>query len=381
MDLTWRSRLNAGDGARQQQPASAQNTAQNSTPNAAPNTAQTTQSPKRAIPNSKNAVLVNSCQVEVRNVSWEYADIVPDYVAGSSTGILFLSLRYHRLHPEYVHTRIERLGAMYQLRILLLMCDVADSEASIKEVTKTCLINNMTVVVAWSPQQAGHYLSLYLQLDNKPPDSLKEKTPTDYQSIVNNALTSIKGVNKTDVYQLLTRFGVGRGDNWRKLNSHITQSVKNIIKASPDELSKCPGFGDVKVRRMQEAFNYSFKVGFKEQPASGTTADTAAATGSSGTLPTNADGKESQQREADGEDEIDLLDSDEDALNEVAANFDNPQQKAGQSDQQEQEKEQEKDQAQPHRTPPQPRSHPEEEIDLLDSDEDALDQVAANFEY
>jgi len=33
-------------------------------------------------------------------------------------------LRYHRLHPEYLHQRIEKLGAMYQLRVLLVMCDV-----------------------------------------------------------------------------------------------------------------------------------------------------------------------------------------------------------------------------------------------------------------
>ena len=34
------------------------------------------------------------------------------------------SLKYHRLHPEYVHQRIERLGTSYNLRILLIVCDV-----------------------------------------------------------------------------------------------------------------------------------------------------------------------------------------------------------------------------------------------------------------
>ncbi|TIB08266.1 hypothetical protein E3P89_02352 [Wallemia ichthyophaga] len=279
--------------------------------------------------------------------------------------------------------RIERLGAMYQLRILLLMCDVADSEGSIKEVTKTCLINNMTVVIAWSPQQAGHYLSLYLQLDNKPPDSLKEKTPTDYQSIVNNALTTIKGVNKTDVYQLLTRFG----------------SFKNIVKASPDELTKCPGFGDVKVRRMQEAFNYSLKVGVKGQQLSGKNADTGVENKnknqSQSIQQTGADAgsgvSENQAlQQRDGE-EIDLLDSDEDALDQVAANFDHSKQDNVSDEQKKQQKQQQekKEQAvsqhhihqlhQPNE--PSEPSQPEEEIDLLDSDEDALNEVTANFNY
>lgn len=34
------------------------------------------------------------------------------------------SLRYHRLHPEYIHKRIEALGHSYNLRILLLLCDI-----------------------------------------------------------------------------------------------------------------------------------------------------------------------------------------------------------------------------------------------------------------
>ncbi|TIB67139.1 DNA repair protein rad10 [Wallemia mellicola] len=367
-----------------------------------------TQSPRRALPNSKNAVLVNSCQrgnpilKEVRNVSWEYTDIVPDYVAGSSTGILFLSLRYHRLHPEYIHTRVERLGAMYQLRILLLMCDVVvfnffktDSEASIKEITKvkTCLINNITVVIAWScviltcqpsPQQAGHYLSLYLQLDNKPPDSLREKSSTDYHSMVANALTTVKGINKTDVYQLLTRFG----------------SIKNIVKASPDEISKCPGFGDIKVRRMQEAFISLFKIGFKNSNDSSTASNDQSQrdkkTGLLGTesndLLLRENSPSHQVNVQPPEEEIDLLDSDEDALNEVVANFDSLRE---QNDNSQKGKEQQNQRPlsnqenvidlldsdeetleQQNRKAP---TNQEDVIDLLDSDEEALNQVAADF--
>ncbi len=34
------------------------------------------------------------------------------------------SLKYHRLHPEYIATRIEKLGISYKLRILLILCDI-----------------------------------------------------------------------------------------------------------------------------------------------------------------------------------------------------------------------------------------------------------------
>ena len=73
----------------------------------------------------------------------EFGDIVPDFEVGRTTGVLYLrwfalyewvwwrmmltlfsSLKYHRLHPEYIHQRIEKLGHRYNLRILLIVCDI-----------------------------------------------------------------------------------------------------------------------------------------------------------------------------------------------------------------------------------------------------------------
>ena len=55
----------------------------------------------------------------IRNVPWEYTEIVPDYVMGAKTCALFLSLRYHVLHPDYIHDRLKKLGRQYELRVLL----------------------------------------------------------------------------------------------------------------------------------------------------------------------------------------------------------------------------------------------------------------------
>ena len=81
---------------------------------------------------------------------------------------MYHSLRYHRLHPEYIHQRIERLGHSYNLRVLLLMCDIvrrarltlvhpadplapqSEHQDPIRELTKVCLLNNITVIVTWS---------------------------------------------------------------------------------------------------------------------------------------------------------------------------------------------------------------------------------------
>lgn len=105
---------------------------------------------------SGSTIIVNSCQrgnpllKHIRNIGWEYGDIVPDYQVGAASCALFLSLRYHRLHPEYIHNRIQKLGNMFSLRILLVICDVDQHQSALKELTKVALVNNLTLMVAWT---------------------------------------------------------------------------------------------------------------------------------------------------------------------------------------------------------------------------------------
>lgn len=48
----------------------------------------------------------------VENVKWEFlpANVTssefPDYILGATTGALFLSLKYHLLHPDYLYARM-----------------------------------------------------------------------------------------------------------------------------------------------------------------------------------------------------------------------------------------------------------------------------------
>jgi hypothetical protein len=92
--------------------------------------------------------------------------------------------------------------------------------------TQVCLVNEWTIVVAWryqwshpldfhvlntmwiSNEEVAIYLQTYKAYENKSPDSIKERVDKDYPSLLRAALTSIKGVNKTDVTTLRTHFGV-----------------------------------------------------------------------------------------------------------------------------------------------------------------------------
>jgi DNA excision repair protein ERCC-1 len=200
-------------------------------------------------PGTGNNIIINPNQrlnpvLEcIRNVGKEFGDIVSDFQVGRTSGVLFLSLKYHRLHPEYIHTRIEKLGHAYNLRILLIMCDVSEHQEPIRELTKVCLINNITIIVAWSIEEAGQYISTLKQFEHKPPDLIKERVDKDYNAVLRTALTSISKVNKTDVETLRSSLG----------------SFADIARAPSDRLQTLPGFGPVKVRRIKDAFDKPFR--------------------------------------------------------------------------------------------------------------------------
>jgi len=202
-------------------------------------------------PSSGNSIIINPCQrlnpiVEcIRNVPKEFGDITPDYQVGRTTGVLFLSLRYHRLHPEYIHQRIERLGQSYNLRILLIMCDISEHQDPIRELTRVCLLNNITVIVAWSADEAGQYLTAYKQSEHRPPTLIRERVDKTPDALLRTALTSIPRVNKTDVETLRASFG----------------SFAKIAQADAEQLARLPGFGPKKVARLKDAFERPFRTG------------------------------------------------------------------------------------------------------------------------
>ncbi|XP_012616883.1 DNA excision repair protein ERCC-1 isoform X2 [Microcebus murinus] len=178
----------------------------------------------------------------VRNVPWEFGDVIPDYVLGQSTCALFLSLRYHNLHPDYIHERLQGLGKNFALRVLLIQVDVKDPQQALKELAKMCILADCTLVLAWSPEEAGRYLETYKAYEQKPADLLLEKLEQDFVSRVTECLTTVKSVNKTDSQTLLATFG----------------SLEQLIAASREDLALCPGLGPQKARRLFEVLHEPF---------------------------------------------------------------------------------------------------------------------------
>jgi len=179
----------------------------------------------------------------IRNVPVQYHTMVPDYIFSSTGAALFLSIRYHNLYPEYIYRRIAALGKDFTLRVLLVLVDVDDNAAVLLHLNKAAVTHNLTLVLAWSEEEAARYLETYKALDGKDSSVIqKAKDSTHLADQVTDVLTVVKGVNKTDAASVLTQFG----------------SVAAAMAASPDELGLISGLGEVKVKRLHNAFHKPF---------------------------------------------------------------------------------------------------------------------------
>ncbi|KAJ3640767.1 hypothetical protein Zmor_027310 [Zophobas morio] len=176
------------------------------------------------------------------NVPWEYDDIVPDYQMGKTTCALFLSLRYHNLNPDYIHERLKLLGKMYELRILLVQVDISDPHHILKNLTRICILADLTLVLAWSAEEAGKILETYKIYENKPADNIMERGESSPYIRLLQVLTSIKPINKTDAMNLIAKF----------------TTLEGIIKASESQLSECPGLGPVKAKKLYTTLHEKF---------------------------------------------------------------------------------------------------------------------------
>ena len=87
------------------------------------------------------------------------------------------------------------------------------------------ILSELTLMLAWSAEEAGRILETYKTHEDKPPDLIMEKNNPDPHSKLVEALTSVKSVNKTDAATLIAAFG----------------TMEGIVAASIEDLSMCPG--------------------------------------------------------------------------------------------------------------------------------------------
>ncbi|KAF4595783.1 hypothetical protein GQ602_001396 [Ophiocordyceps camponoti-floridani] len=208
---------------------------------------------------SASAILVSPRQrgnpilASIRSMPWEYSDLPADYVLGQSTCALFLSLKYHRLHPEYIYTRIRNLQGKYTLRVLLTMVDIPNHEDSLRELSKTSVVNNVTVILCWSAAEAARYLELYKSYENASFAAIRGRQASSYADRLVDFVTVPRSLNKSDAVAMVANFG----------------SLKNAVNADPEQLALLGGWGGVKVKRWTAAVDEPFRVNKSSKRGSG----------------------------------------------------------------------------------------------------------------
>ncbi|CAB3377263.1 Hypothetical predicted protein [Cloeon dipterum] len=214
---------------------------------------------KSSGPVNYSALLVNPKQKgnpllkHITNVAWQYEEgIAADYQPTRTAGILFLSMQYHNLNPEYLHERIKGISNMYDLRVLLVQVDFANSEPLLRTLNRICLLAQMTLVLAWSAEQAGKVVETYKMYENKPPDMIMERNADEPYFQMVKALCCVPSVNRADAVTLLSVFG----------------SLEKIAKAPLEKLELCPGFGPAKAERLWRALRKPFlRLGVTQEDA------------------------------------------------------------------------------------------------------------------
>lgn len=201
-----------------------------------------------------SAIIVNHCQrgnpvlEHIHNVPLQYADkdsgMSPDYVMSVSTCCLFLSLRYHALHPNYIYDRIRALQktGQFLLRIILCLVDVKEPAEIVKELAKAALVFDMTLLLAFSSEEAGMYIQTFKSFRSKPADMIKKKSKKEFAARLAETFSFVKSVNSTDSHMVLSHF----------------KSFSAAAAASEHDIALLPGLGGLKAKRLHDLFIIPF---------------------------------------------------------------------------------------------------------------------------
>jgi DNA excision repair protein ERCC-1 len=188
----------------------------------------------------------NAVLAHIKNVPVQFARMTPDFILAPTRCALFLSCKYHALYPTYLSGRIAELRSDFELRVLLVLVDTAPAAndatgtSAIQELSVLSVQHNLTLVLAWSNEEAARYLETFKAYHGKDASTIQKRTSTDYMDQVTDVFSGV--VNKTDAKQLIAQFG----------------SIRRVVAASPDELALVPGLGEVKVKRLYGAWHKPF---------------------------------------------------------------------------------------------------------------------------
>jgi DNA excision repair protein ERCC-1 len=176
----------------------------------------------------------------ITNVSLEFsAEVKADFVVSPAVWVLYVSLRFHVLHPGYLDSRIGDCRRHTRQLVVVCLVDMDDSVKHMHDLSLLALAHDCTLVVGTTVQEAARLIESLVVFESKPATAIQERAETEHLPQVADLLTSIRSVNKTDALTLMSTFGC----------------LADVMMASPEALATCIGFGEKKVRRVFDHFH------------------------------------------------------------------------------------------------------------------------------
>ncbi|KAK1444060.1 ercc1/rad10/swi10 like protein [Babesia gibsoni] len=166
-----------------------------------------------------------------------------DYKITEDTQVLFLSLRYHRMHRRYIASRIRHLRA-HRIKNPFIICqiDIQEPQDFIDELTVTTFTLGYRLLLSWSPRESATILEI-LKLDgSKGLEYLNRKRENIHLQTVQEIIACVKSVNSTDAVAISKRF----------------KTVKDMMHITADDLDSIHGLGKRKVQALLDAFSTEF---------------------------------------------------------------------------------------------------------------------------
>lgn len=124
------------------------------------------------------------------------------------------------------------------------MVDISNHEDSLRELSKTSLVNNVTLVLCWSAAEAARYLELYKSYEHANFSAIQGHQANSYAEKLVEFVTVPRNVNKSDAVALVSMFG----------------SLKNAVNADPEQIGVISGWGEKKVKAWCKVVDEPFRL-------------------------------------------------------------------------------------------------------------------------
>eukprot|EP00924_Labyrinthula_sp_SR-Ha-C_P013796 snap_masked-scaffold_5-processed-gene-13.45-mRNA-1 protein AED:1.00 eAED:1.00 QI:0/-1/0/0/-1/1/1/0/211 len=162
---------------------------------------------------------------------------------GYAVGI-FLSSKFHQLHPSFIYDRLSPKYKKFKRRILIFLVndrkDVKDD--ALLELNRICFKLEFSLFPCFSNQECAILIETFCLNESAKLSVIKEQKSKDYLENITEAFRNIK-IDKANVKSLLRNYS----------------SLKNISTASMDEMILIPGLGEKKVKQIHELFNLNLE--------------------------------------------------------------------------------------------------------------------------